>query len=128
LKRVPLWTAWDLPFLLGLLLLSWGLRHSLLPDGSPPRELRFLTSTGPRTCPLTPGIEKLPGPLGITEIEIGKDLRVRMLRSPCPGQLCLRLGSIHQSGEALVCVPNQVGVELLGSGSASEQKLDGVTQ
>jgi hypothetical protein len=34
--------------------------------------------------------------------------RIRILRSTCPNQVCVRQGAIYRPGEMLVCVPNRV--------------------
>lgn len=53
------------------------------------------------------------GPLGETEIEV-RDGRVRVVRSPGWWQLCVKRGWISQPGEALICLPNRVIVEIPG--------------
>ena len=53
------------------------------------------------------------GPLGETEIEV-RDGRVRVVRSPGWRQLCVRRGWISRPGEALICLPNRVIVEIPG--------------
>lgn len=52
----------------------------------------------------------VPGPLGTTEVEI-KAGRVRVQSDPSPRQLCVRQGWL-QAGEAAICLPNRVSVEL----------------
>lgn len=52
----------------------------------------------------------VPGPLGATEVEI-RDGRVRIKADPSPRQLCVKQGWL-QAGEAAVCLPNRVSVEL----------------
>ena len=52
----------------------------------------------------------VPGPLGTTQVEI-RDGRVRIKADPSPRQLCVKQGWL-QSGEAAVCLPNRVSVEL----------------
>lgn len=61
----------------------------------------------------TPRLDRLiavPGPLGTTEVEI-KAGRVRIKADPSPRQLCVKQGWL-QAGEAAVCLPNRVSVEL----------------
>ncbi len=53
------------------------------------------------------------GPLGETEIEV-RDGRVRVVRSPGPYKLCIKRGWISRPGEALICLPNRVIVEIPG--------------
>lgn len=57
---------------------------------------------------------QVEGPLGYTEVEI-KDGRVRILSSPCPNHTCMR-GSISRYPESLVCLPNDVIIQIEGEG------------
>ncbi|MEW5893144.1 MAG: NusG domain II-containing protein [Pseudomonadota bacterium] len=52
----------------------------------------------------------VPGPLGTTEVEI-KSGRVRVKADPSPRQLCVQQGWL-KAGEAAVCLPNRVSVQL----------------
>lgn len=52
----------------------------------------------------------VPGPLGTTEVEI-RDGRVRVKADPSPRQLCVNQGWL-KAGEAAICLPNRVSVEL----------------
>lgn len=54
------------------------------------------------------------GPLGISKIEI-KQGKVRFLSSPCTNQYCVHQGWLHHEGQAAICLPNRVSLELLGS-------------
>lgn len=45
--------------------------------------------------------------------------------STCPNQLCVHSGSISRSGQAIVCLPNQV---LIRIASSEEQEVDIVAQ
>ena len=53
------------------------------------------------------------GPLGTTQIEIEPG-RARIARDPSPRQLCVKQGWLMQSGQAALCLPNQVSVEIRG--------------
>jgi hypothetical protein len=53
------------------------------------------------------------GPLGTTQIEIEPG-RARVATDPSPRQLCVQRGWLTQSGEAALCLPNQVSLEILG--------------
>lgn len=53
------------------------------------------------------------GPLGNTLIEIQPG-RARVARDPSPRQLCVKQGWLSRAGEAALCLPNQVSVEILG--------------
>lgn len=54
------------------------------------------------------------GPLGNTLIEIQPG-RARVARDPSPRQLCVKQGWLSRAGEAALCLPNQVSVEIRGS-------------
>ena len=55
----------------------------------------------------------VPGPLGITRVEID-DKRARVLSDPGPRQLCVHQGWLSRAGQAAICLPNQVSVEIAG--------------
>ncbi|MDP2031746.1 MAG: NusG domain II-containing protein [Thiobacillus sp.] len=57
------------------------------------------------------------GPLGVTRIEIEPG-RARVAADPSPRQLCVKQGWLTQSGQAALCLPNQVSLEIRGHGSA----------
>jgi hypothetical protein len=46
------------------------------------------------------------------EIEVS-ERGVRVLRSDCPRQMCAHAGTISRSAQTIVCVPNQVLVEIV---------------
>ena len=48
---------------------------------------------------------------GQMKIEV-KDSRVRAAWSDCPNQLCVNRGWIKTAGEIIVCVPNEVLIEI----------------
>lgn len=56
----------------------------------------------------------VPGPLGLTQVEVANQ-RVRVVSDPSPRQLCVRQGWISHEGEAAICLPNQVSVEIVGA-------------
>ncbi|MGN0905714.1 MAG: NusG domain II-containing protein [Bullifex sp.] len=56
----------------------------------------------------------VPGVLGDTLVEI-KEGKVRILSSPCPNHTCMR-GSISRYPESLVCLPNDVIIQIKGEG------------
>lgn len=66
-------------------------------------------------APLTHDLSAdVSGPLGMTHIElVGR--RARVLRDPGPRQLCVRQGWISRAGEAAICLPNQVSIEITGA-------------
>ncbi len=42
------------------------------------------------------------------------DGKVSMLESECGDKVCIKTGKIHSAGEAIICVPNRVSVEISG--------------
>ncbi len=56
---------------------------------------------------------EIPGPQGVNRITIRQG-RVRFSQSPCRNQYCVHQGWLSHAGEAAVCLPNRVSVELLG--------------
>ncbi len=56
----------------------------------------------------------VPGPLGVSII-IVKNHRVRVARDPGPRQYCVKQGWLSRAGEAAICLPNQVTVNLTGA-------------
>lgn len=57
---------------------------------------------------------EIQGPLGMTLITV-ENRRVRVARDPSPRQYCVRQGWLSHAGEAALCLPNQVSVELAGA-------------
>ena len=55
-------------------------------------------------------------------IEI-KDGKIRVIRSECPHQVCVRVGWITHPGEAITCVPYKTVIEV---GSAKDTAIDAV--
>jgi hypothetical protein len=53
------------------------------------------------------------GPLGITRIQIAQR-QARVLSDPSPRQYCVKQGWITRAGEAAICLPNQVSIEIGG--------------
>jgi len=65
------------------------------------------------------------GPLGTTRIAI-ENGRARIVESPCPGKLCIRMGSVGAPGESAVCLPNRVAVTV--EGRAGEGGVDAISR
>lgn len=59
----------------------------------------------------------IEGPLGTTVVSV-ENRRVRVARDPSPRQYCVKQGWLSHAGEAALCLPNQVSVELAGSAKA----------
>lgn len=55
----------------------------------------------------TPSECTLQGTLGEISLGIANN-RIRVLRSRCPNQVCVRQGEVYRPGEMLVCVPNHL--------------------
>jgi hypothetical protein len=55
----------------------------------------------------------IAGPLGTTRIEIEPG-RARVAADPSPRQLCVRQGWLTRAGQAALCLPNQVSLEIRG--------------
>jgi hypothetical protein len=71
-----------------------------------------------QTAPLTRAQTfSVDGPLGITQIEIEPG-RARVARDPSPRQLCVKQGWLTLSGQAALCLPNQVSLEIRGRAPA----------
>ncbi|MDS1029186.1 NusG domain II-containing protein [Bacillota bacterium LX-D] len=66
---------------------------------------------------------KVQGLIGTSVLKI-EDEEIRFIDSPCRDKICVRRGWIQHHGEAAVCVPNQVSVEIIGKRS----DLDDVTR
>ena len=71
---------------------------------------------------LTRSLAREYGPLGITVVEIAAQ-RARIRSDPSPRQLCVRQGWLTVAGDAAICLPNQVSIELLGN----ERRYDALT-
>lgn len=59
-------------------------------------------------------VVEIKGPLGTSTIEI-KQGKVRFVSSPCANQYCVHQGWLHRAGQAAICLPNRVSLELLGA-------------
>ncbi|NPV39433.1 hypothetical protein BREVNS_1713 [Brevinematales bacterium NS] len=59
---------------------------------------------------------------GKVEIKGGK---VRMLESTCRDQICVKKGWIFRTGDAILCMPNHVVVEIVGE---EKEEWDGITE
>jgi len=71
-----------------------------------------------KTAPLTRTQSfSVDGPLGTTRIEIEPG-RARVAADPSPRQLCVKQGWLTLSGQAALCLPNQVSLEIRGRAPA----------
>ena len=55
----------------------------------------------------------IKGPLGISLVTI-QNHRARVASDPSPRQYCVKQGWLSHPGEAAICLPNQVSVEIAG--------------
>ena len=53
------------------------------------------------------------GRIGDAEIVVTRG-EVRILRAPCRRKVCVRTGAVSRSGQVIVCVPNDLVVEVAG--------------
>jgi len=67
---------------------------------------------------------EVEGPLGTTVIEVAGGA-ARVLSSPCPHQVCVKMGAVDSPGRSVVCVPNRVVVTMVGDGPTA---TDAVTK
>lgn len=67
---------------------------------------------------------EVPGPLGVSIVEV-RNGYIQMVKSPCPHQLCVRMGAIFRAGSMIVCVPNRVFIQIPSDDS---NHLDAITQ
>jgi len=59
-----------------------------------------------------PEIIEIPGKTGVCRLEI-KDGAADMIYAYCPNQICVHHEAISSKGEAIVCLPNKVVVEVI---------------
>lgn len=63
--------------------------------------------------------------LGQTEIEVGAT-GVQIIKTPCDFKLCQKMGKIHRSYQALVCLPAHLSIEL--TARKGEEDIDGIVR
>lgn len=56
---------------------------------------------------------KVHGSIGDATIHIDQG-KVRFANSPCHNQYCVHQGWLTRSGQAAICLPNQISLELIG--------------
>ena len=71
--------------------------------------------------------EETLSPINIIVIE---NSEVSMQEADCPDKACVRQGKIRQSGEAIICLPHQLTVEISanGTGESAEPEIDGISR
>jgi len=53
------------------------------------------------------------GPIGTATIHIAQG-KARFSKSPCNNQYCVHQGWLSRAGQAAICLPNQISLELIG--------------
>lgn len=56
---------------------------------------------------------QVKGPIGLNTISISNG-RARFSKSPCHNQYCIHQGWLNRAGQAAICLPNQISLELIG--------------
>lgn len=56
---------------------------------------------------------QIQGPIGTATIQIAQG-KARFSKSPCHNQYCVHQGWLTRSGQAAICLPNQISLELIG--------------
>ncbi len=126
MRRIPLLTWADPPFVAGLAVLSLFLAR--VPDREVKATGIVVTSPGGSgRHGLAPGILEVAGRLGPSRLRIDPDLSVRFVASPCPNQVCITQGPIRSPGDVRACVPNHLLVEIAGT-RPTGAGLDAVTR
>ena len=78
--------------------------------------------------PASPSVtaEENLSPINIIVIENGE---VSMQEADCPDKACVRQGKIRQSGEAIICLPHRLTVEISADDTSenAEPGIDGVS-
>lgn len=64
--------------------------------------------------------------VGDTNVCEIKDKKVSMISADCPDQLCVHQRTIQLQGETIVCLPNKVVLEIMGTKQTDQEALDGV--
>jgi len=98
-------------FVIGLTMFAWGGERG---DTAVIRAAGQVVKTTALTHAQTYSVD---GPLGATRIEIEPG-RARVAADPSPRQLCVKQGWLTQSGQAALCLPNQVSLEIRGRTAA----------
>ena len=68
---------------------------------------------------------RVQGPMGVSQVAIA-GRAARVVASPCREQLCVRQGWVRNRGEIVVCVPNQLLLQVDGAQRGGD--LDAVSR
>lgn len=67
---------------------------------------------------------EIPAEYGTSMLDI-KDGNAKMRYAGCPDQICVYHSAIHYHGDMIICLPNQIIVEVVGG---EKSQLDSVAQ
>ena len=95
----------------------WGSRAEVYHGGE--KEARLALQGSMRTLPVT-------GSLGPLLLEYGEG-GVRVLRAPCPNQLCVKAGRVSRQGASIVCLPSRIRITVEGETDGEAGSLDAIT-
>ena len=119
-------TAWDWTLFVLLLTLSLLSLYLLYRPHPGPKEV--WVSEGGKVFGIYPlsqnRVIRVKGPIGTTVISI-HDGEVAITSAPCPHKFCQKMGPIPRRGRIMVCIPNQIIVEIKGS---KERGADAVSR
>ena len=62
---------------------------------------------------------EIAGAGGGTGLLVIEDGGARMAEASCPDRLCVGMGVIRRTGQSIVCLPNQIVVEIVGPSAGS---------
>jgi len=68
----------------------------------------------------------LQGAAGGLQLSYVPDKGFHVSVASCPDQVCVHTGFINKAGQAIICVPNQIAINLTDSGGGKGDALDGV--
>lgn len=90
-------------------------------------EFLITHSSGSLHVPTTKDtVLEISGPLGKTIIKI-ENRSARVLASPCPEKVCIRMGQVRQGSEIVVCAPNRVLITA-NRKPQTEREYDAITR
>ena len=113
-------------FLALSLALTVGTAWLVLAPTDAPLQVEVQTPDGTYLYPLNQDRNiEAHGPLGVTEIHLTQ-AKVWVHESPCTNKVCLAMGTIHESGQFVACLPNRVFVRIIGGAQDQEGPDAGV--
>lgn len=63
------------------------------------------------------------GPLGKTVVQV-QNGKARIVSSPCPDKICVRMGWVKMPGQSAICIPNQVLLRI----NSKNDKVDSISR